>query len=120
MNKGKIFIDHPAIAWLGIFLAPLVWLTQFLINYALAQKACASYRLAAIHFVSFISLAIVIAGGVIAGCCFAATSKHSESGEGIFDRPYFMATLATFSAGLYSLAILMQTIASFVLDPCQQ
>ena len=54
-NVGK-----PAL-WAGIIGAPMVWLTQFLINYALVPYVCHTRKFFSFHLTSLIAL-ILVAG----------------------------------------------------------
>src|SRR3954467_4123929 len=58
-NLGK-----PAL-WAGIIGAPMVWLTQFIINYALVPYVCHTRKFFSFHLTSLIALLLVSAAGVI-------------------------------------------------------
>lgn len=120
MNEEKKALRGDLLEWFGIFAGPIAWLAQFLINYVLVRWECIGHSRIALHIVSFIFLTIVISGGIVSIIYFNKTRDQSASSEKLSARRHFMAMLGIFSAALFSLAIVMQAIAGFILDPCQK
>jgi hypothetical protein len=120
VTEEKNAAANELLEWFGILGAPVAWLTQFLANYALVRWACIGHGKLALHLVSALFLAVAISAGVVSARYFSKTRQHSASGEEVSARPHFMATLGILSASLYSLAIIVQAIPSFILDPCQK
>jgi len=120
MNAEQKRVGNEVLEWFGILTGPLVWLTQFLTNYALVRWECINHGRLALHIVSAVSLAIVVASGIVALAYFLNTRQYSAASEQLPARPHFMAALGILSASLYSFAIIAQAIPSFILDPCQR
>jgi hypothetical protein len=119
VNAEQKGIGNDILEWFGILAGPLVWLTQFLINYALVRWACINHGRLSLHIVSAVSLAIVITSGIVSAFYFSRTREYSAASEQLPARRHFMAALGILSASLYSFAIIAQAIPSFILDPCQ-
>jgi hypothetical protein len=120
MNEEKKTLRSDILEWFGILAGPIAWLMQFLINYVLVRWECIGHSRVALHVVSFIFLAVVICGGIVPAIYFKKTRAQFVADEKFSARRHFMAWLGLFSATLFSLAIIMQAIASFILDPCQK
>jgi hypothetical protein len=120
MNTTQKKSSHDATEWFGILIGPVAWLTQFLTNYALVRLACKEHNNLLLHLISGVFLVIVISGGTVSASSFFRSRQHSASGEELSARPHFMATLGISSAALFAFAIVMQALASFILDPCQK
>jgi hypothetical protein len=120
MNAEQKGVGSDILEWFGILAGPLVWLTQFLTNYALVRWECINHGSLALHVVSAVALAIVISSGIVALVYFLKTREYSAASEQLPARPHFMAALGILSASLYSFAIIAQAIPSFILDPCQR
>jgi hypothetical protein len=113
-------VGNDILEWFGILAGPLVWLTQFLINYALVRWECMGHSKFSLHVVSAVALAIVIFSGIVSGFYFSKTREYSAASEQLPARRHFMAALGILSASLYSFAIIAQAIPAFILDPCQR
>lgn len=118
INVEQKGVGNDILEWFGILAGPLVWLTQFLINYALVRWECINHGRLSLHIVSAVSLAIVISSGIISVVYFSKTREYSAASEQLPARRHFMAALGILSASLYSFAIIAQAIPSFILDPC--
>ena len=57
---------HNTALWAGILMGPIVWLTSFLTNFALAPWACAFRWKPALFVVSAVALLISAGSGIIA------------------------------------------------------
>jgi len=113
-NLGK-----PAL-WAGIIGAPMVWLTQFLICYALVPYVCHTRKFFSLHLTTIISLILVVAAAL---CCWrewmdaGLMSPQSEDG-GRLGTTRLVAIVGLLSSALTFLLILAQGIATFMVDPC--
>src|SRR3954468_21977075 len=74
-NVGK-----PAL-WAGIIGAPMIWLTQFIINYALVPYVCHTRKFFSFHLTSGIALALVAVAGVICWKEWLETGSKSPQSE---------------------------------------
>src|SRR3954470_18786607 len=113
-NVGK-----PAL-WAGIIGAPMVWLTQFIINYALVPYVCHTRKFFSFHLTSAIALLLVAAAGMI---CWkewtdaGLKSPQSEDG-GRLGSTRLVAVVGLLSSILSFVLVLGQAIATFMVDPC--
>jgi hypothetical protein len=113
-------VGNDTLEWVGILAGPSAWLTQFLINYALVREACIGHHNLALHVVSGVFFAVVVAAGILSTRYFFKTREFSAASEKLPARSHFMAALGILSSSLYTLIILAQAIPSFILDPCQR
>jgi len=120
MNAVQKNNTHEARQWFGILIGPIAWLTQFLTNYALVRLACREHNNLVLHLISGLFLAIVIFGGALSAISFLQSRDQSTSGEELSARPHFMAMLGISCSALFAFAIVIQALASFILDPCQK
>lgn len=120
MNEEQKSLASDILEWFGILAGPTAWLIQFLINYALVRWECIGHSRIALHVVSSLFLAIVVSGGIVSAVYFTKTREKSAASEKLSARRHFMAALGIFSATLYSLAIVMQGVATFIWNPCQR
>jgi hypothetical protein len=120
MNEERKALTSDILEWFGILAGPVAWLTQFLINYALVRLECIRHSQIGLRLVSGIFLAVVISGGIVSAIYFTKTREQSAASEKLSARRHFMAAMGIFSATLYSLAIVMQGVATFIWDPCQK
>ena len=106
--------------WIGILVAPVAFLLNLEVGYALVPTACSSGNELLTHLVHLAALALAVFGGVTAWRCWKGTGEIWPGGDGgPVARSRFMAGLGWLTSALYALVILAQWIPSFVLDPCQ-
>jgi hypothetical protein len=113
-NVGK-----PAL-WAGIIGAPLVWLTQFLICYALVPYVCHTRKFFSMHLTTLIALILVAATGVVCWREWMDAGLKAPQSEDC-DRlgtTRLAAVVGLLSSTLSFLLILGQGIATFMVDPC--
>jgi hypothetical protein len=120
MNPEQQARRGDRVEWFCILAGPIAWLTQFEINYALVRWECMAHSRTALHVVSFVFLTVVIGVGVVSAVYFARTRRESAASEQLSARRHFMAALGILTSALFALAIIMQTIPGFILDPCQR
>jgi hypothetical protein len=104
--------------WFCLLTGPLAWLSQFIINYSLVRWECIDHSKTALHMVSASFLLMVVGAGILSAKVLIDTRQHTSSGEEMAARPHFMAMLGVFSSALFTLAIIMQVVATFVWSPC--
>lgn len=95
--------------WCGVPGGPLIWLTQFLVNYMLVPFACST----GMHWLLPLSSAVFVAAA-LAPALIALRELRSASGG----RTAFMAKLGLMISALFLLTLIAQAIPIFVLDPC--
>jgi hypothetical protein len=106
--------------WAGIIGAPMVWLTQFLICYALVPYVCHTRKFFSLHLT--IALALIIVAGAEVLCWrewkdSGERSPQSDDG-GRIGSARLAAVVGLLSSSLVFLLILAQGIATFMVDPC--
>jgi hypothetical protein len=100
--------------WAGVVGVPAAWALQMEAVYALPHWACEHHGKTLLLILNLCFLALCILGGVI---CLRYWMRH-ESAEDKDDRTRFLASYGLFSSGMFSLLIIAQTIATWMLDPC--
>jgi len=120
MNTEKGSSQSDALEWLGILIGPVAWLTQFLLKYVVVRWECIHQSKVAVNAIPVVFLLLVIGGGIISLIYALKTGKSFAESEKISARPHFMAVLGIFSAALFTLAIVMQAIPTFILNPCDR
>jgi hypothetical protein len=105
--------------WPGIFVAPLAFLAELIVAYALVPYACQSERHATLHVVQLLTLAVAI------GAAFHALREYRVAGSGTphdagdpLTRHRFVALLGVLVSTTISLALLAQWITTWVIPPC--
>jgi hypothetical protein len=108
----------PFALWLGMLGPPIVWLTQFEINYALAGVDPGGRGQNAIMVTSFVALAC-LAGLIALSWHHFRTAGDSplERFAGVIRRTRFMSFLGLLLGGLFSILTLAQGVAQFFLEP---
>jgi hypothetical protein len=105
--------------WPGLFVAPLAFLAELTLAYALVPYACQSQRHAALHALQLVTLAVA------AGAALYAWREYRHAGGMLPDdaadkntRDRFVALLGVLVSGLTVLALLAQWITTWVIPPC--
>jgi hypothetical protein len=114
--------DAPEIRnlWIGVLLAPIVFLIDLELAYALVPTACSTRSRLPVHLVHLACLLLVLFGWAIAWRCWKATGATWPVEEGgPLARSRFMAGLGLLLSGFIALVIVAMWIPSFILDPCQ-
>lgn len=106
--------------WTGLLLAPVAFLLNLEVAYALVPTACSSRNPLLIHLVHLVCLLLAGVGALTAWRCWRGAGEIWPGGAGgPISRTRFMAGLGLLTSGLFALVILAQWIPSFVLNPCQ-
>ncbi|HKG23688.1 MAG TPA: hypothetical protein VKC34_17430 [Blastocatellia bacterium] len=109
--------------WLlaGLLVAPLAFLLDLEINYALVPVVCLSGNLYLLHLVSAGSLLLSLCGAFIAWRDWEITGREWP-GEmaGSIPRSRFMSALGLMTSVLFIILIIAMWVPNFVLDPCQR
>lgn len=111
---------HLVALWLGLLLAPVAFLVNLEVAYALVPTACSAGTRLPVHLVHFVSLLIAVSGGLISWRYWNAEGRQLPANEAAAAaRNRFMSGLGILTSGLFGLVILSQWIPSFLLSPCQ-
>jgi len=104
--------------WFGMLGGPMGWALNQQISYSLVPQICKTGHHAWIHITSIVCLAIALSAGVVALKSLRAQERPIEQEESDSARPSFMAVLGIMSSLFFSLIIVAQIIAGFMVDPC--
>jgi hypothetical protein len=106
--------------WIGLLLAPMAFLINLEVAYALVPTACSSHNELAVHLVHLACLLLTLYGLLTAWRSWKASGATwpGEQGEPLA-RSQFMAGTGLLVSTIFVLVIVAQWIPSFVLDPCQ-
>jgi hypothetical protein len=106
--------------WTGLLLAPIAFLIDLEVAYALVPTACSSRNELPVHLVHLACLLVALFGGLVAWGCWKATGSTWPGEEGgPMGRTKFMAGTGMWLSLLFALVIVAMWIPSFVLNPCQ-
>jgi hypothetical protein len=108
--------------WLGLALAPLAWILQISVNYAITPWLCRWESGPLLQQV--VSVVALFAAGVGVALCWMEWRRHGggsllHAGADLADRPRFMALTGLLFGALLWLLILLQGIPPFVVPPCE-
>jgi TRAP-type C4-dicarboxylate transport system permease small subunit len=108
--------------WVGVLMAPIVWLTQFEIRYSLVQWACARQNRLVLHLLSAVVLILIASGGFLSWRNWVREGKRSPTDEisGPQERNLFLALLGALVSAMFALVLTAQFIAEILIDPCWQ
>ena len=111
---------HLRALWAGLLLAPIAFLINLELAYALVPPACSSHNLLPVHLTHLACLLLTVIGLVTAWRTWKTVGAHwpGEAGDPLA-RSRFMAATGLLVSGMFVLVILAQWIPSFILDPCQ-
>ncbi|HEX8891542.1 MAG TPA: hypothetical protein VF779_20505 [Pyrinomonadaceae bacterium] len=112
---GKLWL------WLGLLIAPLVFLLHLEINYSLVTQLCQSTHKIAIHLVTFAAVLVSAVGGFIAWRNWQeAGRKLPGEGAGIIEPSRLMSAVGVFISILFIVILVAQWIPQFIFDPCHR
>ena len=107
--------------WVGVLLAPFAFLLNLQISYMLVPWACKTDQPFWLHVASFGSLLLALLGALTAWRNWQKAGRELQSkGGGPVARSRFLAILGLLMSGMFSLVILAQWAADFIIDPCQR
>jgi hypothetical protein len=106
--------------WAGVLLAPLAFLLNLQVTYALAAMAC-DHATPWLHTSSLLMLLLALGGGWLAWRDWRRTGGGQPGdGGGAVPRSRFLAVLGLMTSALFALIILMQWMAVLILQPCRE
>ena len=107
--------------WLGLIGPPTIWLTAFLIKYALAGAPVDSIRHRIVVVTGLIALGAIAALGLMSYREWRWTEASPlDRFAGVTGRIRFMALLGIMTSGLFLLVMATQVIAPFFIAPGKQ
>jgi hypothetical protein len=106
--------------WIGFLLPPFAFLLNLQVSYMLVPWACSTRQLFWLHVASCGSLLLALLGAFTAWRNWQKSGRQMQAEAGSpTARSRFMAIVGLLEGGLFSLVILAQWIANFIIDPCQ-
>lgn len=107
--------------WVGLLTGPIVWLVQFQIIYTMVPWECAHDRQKILmHVVMVVALLLVAGGAFIAWRNWQRAGVKWPNGDNpVISRSRFMAVIGLLTSAMFFFVILVQGVASFILQPCQ-
>lgn len=108
-------VEQSGLLWLIFLGGPVLWLIQFQTQYTLLEWACTHQKIAVLRSIGvlFISLPLILL--ILAYCLWR---RSLRVGIREHDLRRFMFELGMFTSALFLLLILLQTMATFLIDPC--
>jgi hypothetical protein len=120
VDAGDVRGLTPLPLWTGILAGPLAWAFDLAASYAVVPWVCRTGRYALLPLITLVSLAVVIAGAMLAARALRRTAADVPSDGGRpRQRARFMALLGLASSALFALQILAGAIPQWVFDACQ-
>jgi hypothetical protein len=106
--------------WLGVLLAPIVWLIQFQLRYSLVEPLCHRGIRFPLYIISAVFFILIIMGGLLSWRNWVLAGKRlpSDKQSDPRERNLFLALLGILTSALFALLLIAQTIASIMIDPC--
>jgi hypothetical protein len=108
---------RPIAQWASIVVAPLVFLANLSLAYALVPLACATQRSTLLHMSNGIALVLALAATLLAWHALRSPTPKAAPRESAA-RMTFLSELGIGISALAALAIALQWSAQWWLDPC--
>ena len=119
-SHARLLRRRIAWSWLGIVAAPLLFLLNLQVTYALTGPACrdAGLPFITLHLTSAVLAATAAVLGVIAWRQRGPESPQDPEGNTAADWSHLLAVLGALGGGFFALLILAQWLPTFMLHPC--
>lgn len=104
------------VSWAGLFAGPAAWAVSTQLNYILAPWGC-EHHLQLVPVVALLLALIALFSGVLS---WRARRGGGADEDGEPRTETFLGTMGAFSAALFTLVIVMQGSAAFVLTGCER
>jgi len=106
--------------WVGVIGAPLLWLIQLAISYALVPWVCHTRKFVPLHLVTIASLAAVIGAMIVCQHEYERVGREEpkSADAGRFGAARLTALVGLLQCMLLVLGLMIQWMAIFLIDPC--
>ena len=98
--------------WFAVFGPPAAWFASLVVSYFSVHEVCRVNSPLTPRVVSIVALAITILAGVVARGIWMNAESH--------ERTRFLSQIGTLASGLFSLIIMLQIVATFLLPGCHE
>jgi hypothetical protein len=109
-KPGDVAADNAS-----LLLAPVAFLLNLGLAYALVDVACVSGTRWALHLLHAICLLLALAGGYVAAGVLRRSDRDTAAGS----RRHVIGLAGLLASGLFALVILAQWLPEFFVDPCR-
>jgi len=110
----------PVAQWIGMFLAPAVFVVHLEITYNVIPWACVRGGELWVHVVDVAALVLALVGTMVAWRVWERTGRAAPGERGgSLPRTSFLGIVGIGFSAIVSLVLLGQWIASFFISPCQ-
>jgi hypothetical protein len=96
--------------WFAVLGPPAVWFVSLVVSYFGVHEVCRVNSPLAPRVVSVVALVLVLAAGLVGRAIWVGAAAH--------ERTRFLAQIGVLSSAVFSLIILLQVIATFLLPAC--
>jgi hypothetical protein len=103
----------------GIFLAPTVFFAHLQIGYVLVPWACAARQPGSMHAVAIAAIVLSLAGTLAARRVWRRAGRSARDDGSALARARFLGAVGCGMSAAFTLILVMQAMAGFVISPCQ-
>jgi hypothetical protein len=104
--------------WASIVVAPVLYLTNLSIVYALVPLACDTQHEVSLHLANGSTLVLMIAALALAWHVYRASAPAGPTAADAVDRDRFLSTIGLCISALLVLVVIVQWSAQWFLSPC--
>jgi hypothetical protein len=112
--------DLQGASWAALAAGPLAWFADQQISYRLTIWVCNGGPSIVLHLVNLLALVVAACGIVIALRRWPKFAGASGESDRPASHAHFLVLLGLMLSAFFLLPIVAQTIATFILDPCQK
>lgn len=98
--------------WFAVFGPPAAWFAGLVASYFAVHEVCRVSSPLPPRLISIVALLVSLAAGVVARFILSQSYAH--------ERTRFMAQIGLLSSGVFSLIMLLQIVATFLLPGCHE
>lgn len=121
-HTARSYWEHAGLMLLvgGFLLAPLAWLLDLQISYAMLKWACENDRRELVLLMPLGSLGLIAIGSWMSWSCWTKLREvANQHGGRMEDRSYFLAVAGLAMNAVFGLLILTSLVPRYFLSPCE-
>lgn len=112
--------ERRSMQWVGFFLPPAIFFAHLQVGYLLVPWSCVTGQFGWVHAAGIVATVVAAGGTYVALRVWReAAASAPEEGGGAGSRTRFVGETGTWLGALLVLVLVMQTVAGFVISPCQ-